>query len=350
MVRHGRSSYALSSGSGTRRKRRREITVFGRRAALRHAAGAGLVLALPALARAQSFPAREVKIIVGFPMGGPLDIAARIIAPPLAARLGVPVTVENRPGASGNDATRGVIRAAADGHTLLLCGPVNTINTTLFPDLDFDFGRDIVPVAAIARVPLIVEVHPSVPARSLAELIAYARTNPGRLRVAYAGTGTPQHVAIELFQHSAGVRVALVPYPGSAQALDDLLRGEADVMFDPAPSSMPHVRAGRLVPLATTGLERAEVLPDVPTVAELLPGYEGGSWFGLGAPRGTPAEVVARLNTTVNEGLAETGVRRELAGLGATAMPGAVADFSRFVASETARYAAIIRLAGIKPR
>jgi tripartite-type tricarboxylate transporter receptor subunit TctC len=158
---------------------------------------------------------------------------------------------------------------------------VNTINTTLSPDLDFDFGRDVAPVTGIARVPLIVEVHPSVPARSIAELIAYARANPRRLRVAYAGTGTPQHVAIELFQHVAGVRVALVPYPGSAQALADLLRGEADVMFDPAPSSMPIVRAGRLVALATTGPTRAEALPDLPTMAEVLPGYEGGSWFGL---------------------------------------------------------------------
>jgi tripartite-type tricarboxylate transporter receptor subunit TctC len=227
---------------------------------------------------------------------------------------------------------------------------VNTINTTLFPDLDFDFGRDIAPVAGIARVPLIVEVHPSIPVRTMGELIAFARANPGRLRVAYAGTGTPQHIAIELFQHMAGVRVTLVPYPGSAQALTDLLRGEADAMFDPAPSSMPHVRAGRVVALATTGPERAPVLPELPTVGEVLPGYEGGSWFGLGAAQGTPSEVVAQLNAAVNDSLVDPDVRRELAGLGATEMPGSAADFARFVAVETARYAEVIRSAGIKQR
>jgi tripartite-type tricarboxylate transporter receptor subunit TctC len=288
--------------------------------------------------------------VVGFPPNGPLDIAARIIAPLLEAGLSVPVRVENKVGASGNDATRQVIRSAPDGRTLLLCGPVNTINTTLFPDLDFNFGRDIAPVAGIASVPLIVEVHPSIAARSLPELIAHAREHPGRVRVAYAGTGTPQHIAIELFQHMAGVRLTLVPYPGSAQALADLLRGEADVMFDSAPSSMPHVRAGRLIALATTGATRAEVLPDVPTVGEVLLGYEGGSWFGLGVPRDTPGDVIARLNAAVNKALDEVGLRQELAGLGATAMPGSVADFGRFVASETARYAEIIRLAGIKLR
>ncbi len=310
---------------------------FGRRSMLKSLAGAGMALALPARVLGQTYPTREVRIVVGFPPNGPLDIAARTIAPALAAGLGVPVRVENRAGASGNDAARQVVRSAPDGGTLLLCGPVNTINTTLFPDLDFDFGRDIAPVAAVARVPLIVEVHPSVPVRSIADLIAHARANPGRLRVAYAGTGTPQHVAIELFQHMAGVRVALVPHPGSAQALADLLRGKADAMFDPAPSSMPHVRAGRLVALATTGPARAEALPDLPTVAEALPGYEGGSWFGLGAPRDTPAEVVARLNAAVNDGLTDAEVRGKLAGLGATAMPGSAAEFGRFVASETAR-------------
>ncbi|MCX7372111.1 MAG: tripartite tricarboxylate transporter substrate-binding protein [Alphaproteobacteria bacterium] len=319
-----------------------------RRAIWRDCAGAGFAATLPPGAWAQSYPTRAVRIVVGFPPGGPLDIAARTIAPALAAGIGVPVRVENRVGASGNDATREVVRAAPDGGTLLLCGPVNAINTTLFPDLDFDFARDIAAVAGIARVPLIVEVHPSVPVRSIAELIAHARANPGRLRVAYAGTGTPQHVAIELFQHMAGVRVALVPYPGSAQALDDLLRGEVDAMFDPAPSSMPHVRAGRLVALATTGPTRAAALPEVPTVAETLPGYEGGSWFGLGAPRGTDKAVLARLNAAVNDGLRDAQVGAALDRLGATAMPGSVAEFARFLATETARYAEIIRLAGIR--
>jgi tripartite-type tricarboxylate transporter receptor subunit TctC len=321
-----------------------------RRAMLRSLAGAGHALALPVAARGQPYPAREVRIVVGFPPGGALDTAARTIAPALEGGLGLPVRVENRVGASGNDATRLVVRAAPDGGTLLLCGPVNAINATLFPDLDFDFGRDIAPVAGIARVPLIVEVHPSVPVRSMPELIAHARANPAQLRVAYAGTGTPQHVAIELFQHMAGVRLSLVAYPGSAAALDDLLRGAADAMFDPAPSSMPHVRAGRLVALATTGPTRAAALPDLPTVAEVLPGYEGGSWYGLGAPRGTPAEVVARLNAVVNDGLRDAGVRRALDALGAEAMPGSAAEFGRFIAAETSRYAGIIRRAGIRQR
>lgn len=321
-----------------------------RRRVLQALAGVGLALRLPATARVQAMPAGAVRIVVGFPPGGPLDLAARTIAPAMAAGLGLPVRVENRVGASGNDATRQVARAAPDGATLLLCGPVNAINATLFPDLDVDFGRDIAPVAGIARVPLIVEVHPAVPARSIAELIAHARANPGQVRVAYAGTGTPQHVAIALFQHMAGVRLALVAHPGSAAALEDLLRGAADAMFDPAPSSMPHIRAGRLVPLATTGPTRAEALPDLPTVAETLPGYEAGSWFGLGAPRGTPDAVVARLHAAVTAGLRDAGVRRDLDALGATAMPGSVADFAGFVAAETRRYAEIIRIAGITAR
>lgn len=320
-----------------------------RQALLRSLAGASLWLGAPRIGRGQGSALGDLRILVGFPPGGPLDIAARTIAPPLGRGLGVAVQVENRVGASGNDATRMVARAAPDGRTLLLCGPVNAINTTLFPGLDFDFGRDIAPVGGIARVPLIVEVNPAVPVRSIAELIAHARANPGGLRVAYAGTGTPQHIAIELFQHMAGVRLSLVPYPGSAAALEDLLRGAADVMFDPAPSSMPHVRAGRLIPLATTGPARAPALPEVPTVAETLPGYEGGSWFGLGAPAGTPDDAIARLNAAVNEGLREAGVRQALDALGAVAMPGSAPAFGQFVAAETARYAEIIRRAGIRP-
>lgn len=305
-------------------------------------------LGLPAAAQAPPYPARDLRIIVGFPPGGPLDIAARTIAPAIQRGVGLPVRVENYPGASGNDATRLVVRAAPDGGTLLLCAPVNAINATLFPDLDFDFRHDIVPVAGIARVPLIVEVHPSVPVRSIPELIAHARSNPGQLRVAYAGRGTPQHVAIELFQHMAGVRLSLVAYPGSAAALDDLLRGAADAMFDPAPSSMPHVRAGRLIPLATTGPVRATALPELPTVAETLPGYEGGSWMGLGVPWQTPADVMARLNQAVNEGLQDAGIRQALDTLGAEAMPGSAAEFGSFIATETARYADIITRAGIR--
>ncbi|WP_239451448.1 Bug family tripartite tricarboxylate transporter substrate binding protein [Elioraea rosea] len=246
--------------------------------------------------------------------------------------------VENHVGASGNDATRLVVRAAPDGGTLLLCAPVNAI----------EFRDDIVPVAGIVRVPLIIEVHPSVPAVSIPELIAHARANPGQLRVAYAGRGTPQHVGIELFQHMAGVRLSLVAYPGSAAALDDLLRGAADAMFDPAPSSMPHVRAGRLVALATTGPTRSTSLPGVPAVTEFLPGYEAGSWMGLGVPRQTPPDVVTWLNQAVNEGLKDVEIRRALDALGAEPMPGSPAEFASFIATETARYADIITRAGIR--
>lgn len=320
-----------------------------RRALLQSLSVAGLVVCVgPRAGRGQSAPPAEPRIVVGFPQGGPLDIAARIIAPALARGVGLPVRVENLVGASGNDAARTVVRAAPDGATLLLCGPVNAINATLFPELDFNFARDIAPVAAIARVPLIVEVHPSVPVRSIAELIARARANPGRLRVAYAGTGTPQHVGIELFQHMAGVRLSVVPYPGSAAALEDLLRGAADIMFDPAPSSIGHIRAGRLVALATTGPTRAVALPEVPTVAETLPGYEAGSWFGICAPRDTPADVLARLNGAVNEGLRDADVRRQLNALSAEAMPGSAVEFGRFLAAEITRYAEIIRRADIR--
>ena len=308
-----------------------------------------LGLALPLPARAEAYPSQAVRIVVGFPAGGPLDIAARTVAPFLSSRFGQEFVVENRPGASGNTAASEVVKAAPDGHTLLLCGPVNTINATLFETLDFDFSRDIAPVAAIARVPLVVEVNPVVPARSVPELLAFARDNPGRLRIGRAGTGTPQHVAIELFQLMAGVRATAVAYLGSAPALADLLRGEVDAMFDPAPSSMPHIRAGRLVPLATTGPARSEMLPDVPAMDEFLPGYEACSWFGLGAPRDTPGQVIQLLNTAVNDGLADGTVQARFRELGATVMPGSPANFGRFITTETDRYRRVIWSARIKP-
>lgn len=320
-----------------------------RRAFLQLTSRAAVVLALPLPARAEPYPSRPVRIVVGFPAGGPLDIAARTVAPLLSNRFGATFVVENHPGASGNIATAEVVRAAPDGHTLLLCGPVNAINATLFENLDFDFARDIMPVAGIASVPLVVEANPSVSVRSVPELLAFVRGNPGRLRVAFAGVGTPQHVAIELFQLMAGVVVTPVPYAGSAPALADLLRGAVDAMFDPAPSSMPHIRAGRLVPLATTGPTRSEMLPDVPALHEFVPGYEASSWFGLGAPRSTPGGIVDVLNAAVNEGLADTSVRARLRELGATVMSGSPAQFGDFITTETDRYRRVIRAARIKP-
>lgn len=320
-----------------------------RRGLLQLASSAALAAALPLPLRAQPYPSRAVRIVVGFPAGGPVDIAARTVAPFLSGRFGQVFAVENRPGASGNAATSEVVRAAPDGHTLLLCGAVNAINATLFETLDFDFARDIAPVASIARVPLVVEVNPSVPVGMLPEFLAFARDNPGRLRVGFAGVGTPQHVAIELFQVMAGVKVTPVPYAGSAPALADLLRGEVDAMFDPAPSSLPHIRAGRLVPLATTGPTRSEALPDVPALGEFVAGYEAGSWFGLGAPRDTPARVVEALNAAVNDALADAAVGARLRELGATPMPGSPAAFARFIAAETETYRRVIRAAGLKP-
>lgn len=304
---------------------------------------------LPLPARAQPYPSRPVHIVVGFPAGGPLDIAARTVAPFLSSHFGQEFVVENHPGASGNTATAEVVKAAPDGHTLLLCGPVNTINATLFENLDFDFLRDIAPVASIASVPLVVEVNPSTPVRTVPEFLAFARDNPGRLKIAFAGVGTPQHIAIELFQLMANVKVTPVPYAGSAPALADLLRGEVDAMFDPAPSSMPHIRAGRLIALATTGSTRSEALPDVPAMSGFVPGYEAGSWFGLGAPRGTPEGIVVALNKAVDDGLADQVVRARFRELGATVMPGSPAEFGRFIAAEMDRYRRVIHSARIKP-
>lgn len=321
-----------------------------RRRLVRAAAGSVTAPAFACRAGAAADAGREVRIVVGYPPGGPLDLAARVIAPWLAARLDRPFVVENRPGESGNLATHAVVRAAPDGFTLLLCGPVHTINSTLFPGLDFRFTDDIVPVGGIARVPLIVEVHPSVPARSPADFIGYARDNPGKLRVAYAGVGTPQHVAIELFRSMASVDLTLVPYVGSAAALDDLLIGKADLMFDPVPSSIEHVRAGRLIAIAVTSAGRSEFLPGVPAMSETVPGYEGGSWFGIGAPRGTPAQSVDMLNAAINAGLDDPAVRARLSALGATPMPGSTAEFGAFIAAETTKYADVIRKAGIKVR
>jgi tripartite-type tricarboxylate transporter receptor subunit TctC len=304
--------------------------------------GAALAAPLPSRAgAAQAYPSRPVGILVGFPAGGPMDLAARVISPWLTVRLGQPFHVENRPGESGNLATRAVVQAAPDGYTLLLCGPVNTINTTLFTSLDFDFTHDVTPVASISRVPLVLEVHPSVGARSVPEFLALAKA--GGIRVAYAGVGTPQHVAIELFKMKTGADLTLVPYPGSTAALADLLEGRVEAMFDPAPSSISHIRAGRLIPLAVTTSEPYEPLRDVPPVSRFVPGYEAGSWFGLVAPNGTPDAIVARLNEEVRAGLADRNLRDELAQMGAIPVSSSASEFARFVVAETVRYSQVIK-------
>ena len=319
-----------------------------RRHVLRLAA-ATATLPLPRRAAwAQTYPSRPVRLVVGFPAGGPMDIAARVTAQWLSERLGQPFVVENRPGAGGNVATEAVVRAPPDGHTLLMCGPVNTINATLYDGLGFDFAADIAPVAGVARVPLVMEVHPAVPAGTVPEFIAYARANPGRLGMASAGNGTPQHVAGELFKTMAGVDMLHVPYRGSAPALADLLGGRVQVMFDAMPSSIGHIRTGRLRPLAVTTTARSEALPDVPVLADFVSGYEASSWYGIGAPRGTPVAIADRLNAEINAGLADPGLRARLAELGGTAMPGTPADLGRLIAEETKKWGKVVREAGIR--
>ena len=324
--------------------------VTRRRVVLALGAGALVVPFIPTITRAQAYPTRPVRIIVGFPQGGPVDIAARVISPWLSERLGQPFVVENHPGESGNIATGEVVKAPPDGYTLLLCGPVNTINTTLFEHLDFNFTRDIAAVASISRVPLVVEVNPSVAMRTVPEFLAYAKANPGKLKVAYAGNGTPQHIGIELFKMMAGVDLSLVPYAGSAPALADLLGGQVQVMFDPMPSSIGYIRSGKLIPLAVTTPTRSEALPNVSAMSDFVPGYEAGSWFGIGAPNKTPADIVNRLNTEVNAGLADPKIKARLADLGATAMPGSPADFGAFIVRETEKYRKVIREAKITVR
>ncbi|MDA9506890.1 MFS transporter [Bradyrhizobium sp. CCBAU 11386] len=308
------------------------------------------IASAPGIAVAEGYPTKGVRLLVGFPAGGPVDIAGRFIAPWLSQRLSHPFSVENQPGESGNAATRSVVKAEPDGHTLLVCGPVNAINTTLFKDLDFDFGSDITPVAGLYRVPLVIEVHPSVPVRTLSEFVAFAKANPGKLKVGFAGRGTPQHVGIELFKILAGVDLTLVPYLGSTPALSDLLAGNIHAMFDPMPSSIAHLKRGELVPIAVTTLSRSANLPEVPVAADTVTGYEAGSWFGIGAPRATPKDIVQLLNNEVNAALMDPGTKARIADLGGDVMVGSQAEFQKFVAHETQKYADVIRLAGISPK
>jgi tripartite-type tricarboxylate transporter receptor subunit TctC len=281
----------------------------------------------------------RTRLIVGFPAGGPVDIAARFIAPLLAQRLGQEVVVENLVGESGNVATATVAKAAPDGQTLLLSAVVNTINTSMFRGLPFDFERDLVPVAGLYRVPLIVEVHPASPATTAAEFVALARRNPGALKVGYAGKGTPQHLAIEVFKAMAGVDVTLVPYAGSAPALQDLLLGRIDAMFDPAPSSIGLVQSGQLRALAVTGSEPLAGLAGVPPLSKELPGYVASSWFGISAPRGMPRDRVDALNAATNAALAAPSSVATMMRLGATPMSGTPEDFAAFIRDETHKHA-----------
>jgi tripartite-type tricarboxylate transporter receptor subunit TctC len=290
-----------------------------------------------------------VRIVVGFPAGGGADITARLMGQWLSERLGQPFIIENRPGAATNIATEAVVRAAADGYTLLLVHSSNAMNATLYEKLNFNFIRDIAPVASIIVVPNVMLVHPSVPAKTVAEFIAYAKANPGKINFASGGIGGPSHLAGELFKAMAGVNLVHVPYRGGGPAVNDLLGGQVQVYFASTPASIEYIKAGTLRALAVASATRSEMLPDIPTVGEFVPGYEAPTWYGLGAPKNTPAEIVDKLNNEINAGLADPKLRVRLADLGGTVMMGSPADFGKLIADDTEKWAKVIRSANIKP-
>jgi tripartite-type tricarboxylate transporter receptor subunit TctC len=321
---------------------------LARRRLLQLAAGAAALSAMAQAARAQSYPTRPVRLIVGFPAGGVGDVLARLIGQWLSDRIGQPVVIENRPGAATNIATEAVARSAPDGHTLLWITAANAINASLYEKLSFNFIRDIVPVASLVRAPGVIEVNPAVPAKTIPEFITYAKANPGKINLASSGLGTVSHVAGELFKIMAGVDMVHVPYRGAAPALTDLISGQVQVMILPITSSIEHIKAGRLRALGVTTATRLAVVPDVPTVAEFLPGYDVSDWTGIGVPRGTPAEVVDRLNKEISAALDDPKVKARFAELGSQLMPMSRADFGKLIADETGKWAKVAKSAGLK--
>jgi tripartite-type tricarboxylate transporter receptor subunit TctC len=315
------------------------------------AAAAGPLVARaqqPAPANAQAYPTRPVRIIVGFAPGGAPDIAARLLAQWLSERLGQQFIIENRPGAGGNIATEAVVEAPADGYTLLLINISNAVNATLYQKLNYNFIRDIAPVASISHENYGMEVHPSFPAKTVSEFIAYAKANPGKLNMASPGNGTGPHMAGELFKIMAGVDMVHIAYRGSPPALTDLLAGQVQMMFSPLSSSIEYVRAGRLRALAVTTAGRSDVLPDIPTVGEFVPGYAASGWFGIGAPAKTPVAIVDRLNREINAGLADAKLKARLAELGAVVFVGSPSDFGKHIADETEKWAKVVRTANLR--
>ena len=320
--------------------------LLGRRKFLHLAAGAAALPTATRFASALDYPTRPVHLIEGFGAGGATDIVARLTGQALSERLGQSFVVENRAGASSNIATEAVVRASPDGYTLLLISISNAINTTMFK-LNFNFIRDIAPVASIVRVPYVMEVHPSVPATTVAEFIAYAKANPGKINLASAGIGASTHMAGEMFKMMAGVDLFHVPYRG-AQVFPALLAGEAQVYFGPLLSSIGYIRAGNLRALAVTTTTRSQILPDVPVLSETVPGYEASWWAGIGAPKNTPAEVIEKLNTAVNVSIADANLETKLANFGGTVLAGSPADFGKLISDETEKWGKVIRVANIK--
>jgi tripartite-type tricarboxylate transporter receptor subunit TctC len=319
-----------------------------RRQFLHLAGGAAALPALSPMARAQAYPSRPVRIILGFPPGGPSDVLARIIGQWLSDHLGQPFIIESRPGASGNIAAEAVIRSPADGHTLLLVVPGNATSDALFDKLNFNFIRDTAPVAAISHGPLIMAVNQAIPAQTVPEFIAYAKARPGQVNFASPGNGAVIHLCGELFKMMTGVSMVHVPYRGNAPALTDLIAGQVQMMFADAPSSIEHIKAGKLRALAVTSKARSEILPDVPTVSEFLPGFEAGNWFGIAAPKDTAREIIDKLNQEINAALADPTVKARLAVLGAAPFAGSPADFGKFIAAEAEKWTKVIRTAGVK--
>jgi tripartite-type tricarboxylate transporter receptor subunit TctC len=300
------------------------------------------------MARAQAYPARPMRLIVGFPAGGAADITARLMGQWLSDRLGQPIVIENRAGAGTNIGTEAVVKASPDGYTLLLISAANTINATLYDRLNFNFIRDIAPVAGLIRGPLVMEVHPSVPARTVPEFIAYAKAHPGRINMGSAGNGTPGHMSGELFKMTTGLDLVHVPYRGGAPALTDLLAGQVQVMFDNLPTSIEYIRAGRLQALAVTTAARSQMLPELPTVSEFVPGYEVSSWFGIGAPRNTSPNIIEKLNAEVGIALADSGLQSRIAELSSTPLPLSPQELAALVATETEKWAKVIKFSGAK--
>jgi tripartite-type tricarboxylate transporter receptor subunit TctC len=305
--------------------------------------------ALPRLALAQEYPSRPVRIIAGFAAGGGVDVTARLIGQWLAGRLGQSFVIENRTGAGGNVGTEAVVNAAADGYTLLLATVPNAVNASLYEKLNFNFIRDTLPVAGIIRVPMVMLLNPSVPVTSVAEFIAYAKTNPDKVNMASAGNGSAPHMAGELFKMMAGVDLVHVPYRGQGPALSDLLGGQVQVLFAATPGTTDYIATGKLRALAVTSAARAEVLPQLPPIADVVPGYEASQWYGISAPKNTPADIVGRLNREINAGIADPAMKARFAAIGGEPLPGSPAEFGRLIAEETEKWGKVVRAAGIKP-
>jgi len=321
---------------------------FPRRRFLQLAACAAVLPAVSKTAKAQAYPARPIRLIVGYTPGGSADLTSRLMGQWLSERLGQSFVIENRPGGGTNIATEAVVRAPPDGYTLLLAAPANAINATLYDKLNFNFLRDVEPVAGLIRFPNVVVVNPSVPVKSIPELIAYAKANPGKLNMASSGNGSTIHMSGELFKMLTGIDMVHVPYRGGAPALTDLIAGQVHVMFDNIPTCAEHVKSGKLRGLAVTSTTRSEVLPDLPTVADFLPGYEASAWYGIVAPKNTPAEVIDRLNKEINGVLADSAAKTRFAELGAILLPGSAADFGKLLADETDKWGKVVKFSGAR--